>query len=422
MTSTRSPARTTAKEDKAEAEEKRRKAIELVAKLKGEKSERRRREEERLRLMEEKVSKESREYAEMLKKRDEELLSKKREDALKAHEQIKRRREEEQKKLAEARQRFHSIPEDQYLYRKLESKYNAEVLMPILEERKRELAQKRNRYKPISKEELDEHMKKHDFTIAQKASNKLSELRLRRENTLETQTALRQYKSSLMERHIQEEKRLREERERRKLEINERREKMENYAKLVKETHAVKPSETKATELKANIEKLKHPVRQPRDTRKDYDIAAIKKKMQEEVRSTDSLPKVNQETVSFPSDHSTSRRIYREAKRNPKNQHHVTTEQRAKVNDYLQELRYKRELNNEAAKSPNLDWHTDLKNDKLNSNEKYSLLMEKAKLIEEQARRKEQLLQVKGQVDLNENVSDMFIDAIKAKLAILENL
>eukprot|EP00826_Nyctotherus_ovalis_P009454 TRINITY_DN12500_c0_g1_i3.p1 TRINITY_DN12500_c0_g1~~TRINITY_DN12500_c0_g1_i3.p1 ORF type:complete len:345 (-),score=137.08 TRINITY_DN12500_c0_g1_i3:21-1055(-) len=321
MTSTRSPARTTAKEDKAEAEEKRRKAIELVAKLKGEKSERRRREEERLRLMEEKVSKESREYAEMLKKRDEELLSKKREDALKAHEQIKRRREEEQKKLAEARQRFHSIPEDQYLYRKLESKYNAEVLMPILEERKRELAQKRNRYKPISKEELDEHMKKHDFTIAQKASNKLSELRLRRENTLETQTALRQYKSSLMERHIQEEKRLREERERRKLEINERREKMENYAKLVKETHAVKPSETKATELKANIEKLKHPVRQPRDTRKDYDIAAIKKKMQEEVRSTDSLPKVNQETVSFPSDHSTSRRIYREAKRNPKNQH-----------------------------------------------------------------------------------------------------
>jgi len=66
------------------------------------------------------------------------------------------------------------------------------------------------------------------------------------------------------------------------------------------------------------------------------------------------------------------------------------------------------------------------------SNNKYSLLENveqikiKAQMLEQQAKMKEKLLQLNGGAQRNpeigENVSNMLIDAIKAKLTILENI
>ncbi len=66
------------------------------------------------------------------------------------------------------------------------------------------------------------------------------------------------------------------------------------------------------------------------------------------------------------------------------------------------------------------------------SNNKYSLLENveqikmKAQMLEQQAKMKEKLLQLNGGAQKNpeigENVSNMLIDAIKAKLTILENI
>lgn len=66
------------------------------------------------------------------------------------------------------------------------------------------------------------------------------------------------------------------------------------------------------------------------------------------------------------------------------------------------------------------------------NNEKYSLIENveqikiKANILEEQAKMKEKFLNLNGgsekNPELGENVSNMLIDAIKAKLTILENI
>lgn len=432
--SARSPEKVITKESKEDMEERRKKAADFVMKMKAQKQGRRKKEEERKKQIEDKLMKENEKYSKLFKKRQEEIMNRRKEESLRVYEQIKKKKEDEKKKLEEVKPRVHRVPEEEYLYKKLEQKYNAEILMPMLEEKKKELAQKRNKYKPINKEEIDEHMKMHDFLKAQKESERLNELKSRRETSQEIQKAIRHYKSSVMEKQIQEEKKQKEDSEKKRLEINDRKLKMDNYAKLIRETYTIRPNEDKIIELQKKIAKLKHPVRQPRDTRKDYNVPIIKRKPKPEVSSTENLPKpnlppliarstsqVNQEASSFPSELSTSRRNYKG--KNEQLVKRVTVRRDPKPTvDYLQKFRYKRELSNEAVKPSVLDWHSDLNDDLLNINEKYSRLMEKAKMIEEQAKRKEQLLNVRGEIDLGNNVSDMFIDAIKAKLAILENL
>ena len=58
------------------------------------------------------------------------------------------------------------------------------------------------------------------------------------------------------------------------------------------------------------------------------------------------------------------------------------------------------------------------------STQKDKMVKMKAAEIEEKAKMKEKLINVNGEVDvkMQENVSGMLIDAIKAKLTILENI
>jgi len=415
--SPKSSGRTVTKENKEDIEEKRKKAAEFIMKIKTEKQDRKKKEEERKKQIENKLMKENEEYSNLFRKKQEEMMNRRKEESLKVYEQIKKKKEEEKKKLEETKPKVPRMSEEQYLYKKLEQRYNTEVLMPMLEEKKKELAQKRNKYKSIGKEEIEEHMRMHDFLKVQKETERLNELKTRRENSQEVQKIIRQ---------IEKEKKQKENDEKKKLEINERKMKMENYAKLIRETHSVRPSDAKIAELQKKIAKLKHPVRQQRDIRKDYNISAIRN-IPPKIPSSGNLPKptlpglqVNQEIISFSSEPSTSRK-HRERNGPFLKKIAVRRDPKPPVN-YLQEFRIRREQNNEIIKPPIFNWHSELNNDLLNSNEKYSRLMEKARLIDEQARRKELLLNVKGEFDLENNVSDRLIDSIKAKLAILEIL
>ena len=81
-----------------------------------------------------------------------------------------------------------------------------------------------------------------------------------------------------------------------------------------------------------------------------------------------------------------------------------------------------------------MEWTTYLSNPKLSKREKFLRIKEKAKELEETALRKEQLLMMKSPggkgrermvgegVEDTLEVNEMLVDAIKAKLAILENI
>lgn len=68
-------------------------------------------------------------------------------------------------------------------------------------------------------------------------------------------------------------------------------------------------------------------------------------------------------------------------------------------------------------------WDKDLKNKSLPEKQRYEKVKEKAKRIEEAAQRKEKVMNVKtDNAEDTMEVNDMYIDAIKAKLAILESI
>ncbi len=97
--------------------------------------------------------------------------------------------------------------------------------------------------------------------------------------------------------------------------------------------------------------------------------------------------------------------------------------------DYLAEKRkmrdYMEKQQEPGYRNPNTDWTRDLRNDGLNVAEKYTKIVDKATKLEEDAKRKEQLLRAKGPDIVDESgekITDLYIDAIKAKLAILGEL
>lgn len=414
-----------------EAARRKKEAAEFISKINADKKERKRKEEERQKALEEKLKKESEEFNMKLKEREDEVLKKRKEKTITTYEQIRKKREED-RRLRQERSRPSLPPKDEYLYRRLEEKYQKEVLLPMLEEKKKELAKKRNQQKPVSKEEVAQHMKRHDLLMAQREERRLQELRERREKEVAVQASIGRLRTGAIERLAAEEAKLREERERKKVENKERREKMENYANLIKETCPVRASSLKAKQLQAQIEGLKHPVRETRDIRKNYDPAKLKESSggnfsMHRIGKEHSVDKAKSK-ASDDANKSSSASECTSARKLKKRHMAQTTEQLKPEGgqvDYLAELRRKRE-NHRNHKLPKYDWTSDLNDDKLDTSEKYSRLVGKAKLIEEQARKEEKLLQVKGGAEHNpemgEHVSDMFIDAIKAKLAVLQNL
>jgi hypothetical protein len=92
--------------------------------------------------------------------------------------------------------------------------------------------------------------------------------------------------------------------------------------------------------------------------------------------------------------------------------------------DYLKAQREQREKEGRQIKK--YDWENDIKSPNQDRHQKYDNVISKAKALEEVAKREEGILKAKGghskDLKLGEHISDMLIDAIKAKLAVLGEL
>ena len=99
-----------------------------------------------------------------------------------------------------------------------------------------------------------------------------------------------------------------------------------------------------------------------------------------------------------------------------------------KAPDYLTEMRLQK--NDERNSNSSQSQYRGKKWDKMINNNKNSLMENvenikmKAEILENKAKMNEKLLQTKGEfnAEMQENVSNLLIDAIKAKLTILENI
>ena len=380
-----------------------------------------------------KLKKKNEELDRQFKEREEALIKKRKEENIKLYEQLRKKREEDLKRMKELKQNPRLPTDDEYLYKKLEEKYTKNVLMPILEEKKEQLAKKRNQFKSMDKNEFINHEKKYELLMAQKEEDRKKKMKINKEKDLLLKKSISKYKTIALERQSIEEIKKKEEEEKRKNEIKMRREKMENYSHLIRDAYQIRPSTDKAKELQERIFHLKHPVRQHRDIRRLYDLAVINKR---DTHSTYTLNKLGKNITANSSardrqveDINSSsyaeekhKEISRKSSEQPKNEDTKVV----KRIDYLSQMRKKREKQYETAKSINYDWNTDLDDIKLDNIQKYDKILNKVNLIEENAIRKEKILQAKGGTlknpDMSESISDMFIKAIKAKLAVLDQL
>ena len=358
---------------------------------------------ERIRKESEKNDKERKEY-------EEELIKKRKEEVMKAHELLKKKREEDKKKYLEAKPKNYLTPK--YLYKKLEERYQNEIMLPMLKEKKQQLAIKRNQCKSLNKDELSYHLKNYECLIARKEVDRQKKIMARKEQELIHKMHIEKYKTQIQERQIEEDRKQIEESKNHQLRNRELRMKMENYSNLVKEI-----GDVNIIRSKKHIDSVKTTNRIIKFNSRE-NVTELNKRVYE--RNAISIIKRRSHDISKNiKKHNNS--ICYSIQTNKKEVNKSLDENKKITVDYLSELRKKRGSNYGIPKAKIYNWMDHINDNK----EKLNKIIDKTKLMEEEVMIKEKLLQMKGGSDLNPElgkyVSDMFVDVIKAKLAVLEN-
>ena len=287
------------------------------------------------------------------------------------------------------------------LHEEIEDRYNKQILMPELEKKKKDLENIRQFYKPIKREELDEHEKEYQENI----NIENEKQRMRREKWYSDigygVYDENKYKTKFYEKAIVEEKK--KEVKKRVASQNKKRkqEKMNNYAKIVKEMHWPQVSEKKKQEieqLKYQAEHSHKPKFRSPEIRSRYNDSDDSQERRDSVKKPD-WKKFHNNMIPQP-----------EHKKQPV---HV---------DWLADRRKKRQDDDSTHLNQSQAWRSIADNKDLDDNAKAQLLKTKARLLEENAQRKEQMNKIAGAtMEGTVEVNEMLIDAIESKLSLLDN-
>jgi len=392
-------------EDSKEYEEQKAKAEEFVKRMKKERIERQARQKEKLHSLLEIQTKEMEKKRLELEKKEQEIKEKRRQRTERVYLEAKEKKRQANELFKERFKKSNNNSTN-YLYKRLEEKYQIEVILPSIEKKKQELALHRNLYKPINWDEINKHQEEFDMRTNETSEERTKDLRERKAHEDFFHKLLRRMENkSSFKRAIMDLK----EKEEHELKLKRRKElntKRRNYSAIIKEMVQIKPSPKKAEELRLAISRLKQPVREQRDTRKAYDLSLLNN------RSTKYKDKIHGSIIETKAPES----VKSAARKNITFIIKETVKPKVKVMDYLAEKRIKRQ-SVEPPKRRFIDWE---KEGKLDTQEKCNQLLERALRIEEKAQRKQELLNIKGDNPIaNEGIADMLIESIEAKLAIL---
>jgi len=282
-----------------------------------------------------------------------------------------------------------------YLYKRNEEKYDKEFILPLLQKAKHELQKKKELYKSITFHEIAIHRKIHDQKIIEKQSIKKQELLNRQQLNRVFIEHQKRFQTRVSKAIKLMDQRQRNKELTQQVEKEAMYKKMKSYASIIKDTFKVHKSIRKKQELQESIRKLKHPVRQARDVKKEYSLA----------------------NLNLPVRHRTS------IKRT--NSLVCVVKARPAIN-YLPELKRRRIEQYKALDVMKCDWSVDLESLKLSSEETYKRISDKVSKMEQQAKVKEHLMsntkESKKYIEKEEETSDLLLNIVKAKLAMYDKL
>jgi hypothetical protein len=413
-------------------------AANFAEKMRQEQKERKRREGEKQKLLLDKLETEQQtkqREAEERAKADEE---RRKTEAEQKKEEFERKRQERLQLIKLANEK---VPKKTYLYQKMNDQYVSEMLMPELEKRKQQIAQKRNIYKPIHRTELQEHERRFDEAIQKSEEERRREREKARMDSEDYLRKAQEYQTVFTENVIKHDQESKNRMLQQRAQLKEAYAKKMTYAKIVKESCPPKVSELKALELKKCIEGLKHvPKKLPHPSSTHAEHAPVRRTLTGKGTSIDATQAEHQSDhgsgqESAPRPKQRVRMKLKHTVNSAKGSGSIQPERRSQdapelhdmhvhtkkhTADYLAEQRKKRE--NSRGVVPH--YENLLRQSDLSVTEKYHMLKAQADMIDQNARRKEQLMSVKGELqhnqDAGQEVSDMYINAIKAKLSLLE--
>jgi hypothetical protein len=321
--------------------------------------------------------------------------------------------EERKKKIDEMNENTKKIERPRY--REIQKDYNKKVLMPILDQKKKMLASIRDLHKPIRLDEINEHKRRIDEVIEQKK-------REWEENAPKDDFSYKKLQTNwikaIKERDIEQ----KEEEERKNGEKKELYDKMRSYGEMVKEMHWPNVSQKKQLEMQLLKESLKHPIKNR------LNGSTLSSKHGNNRRSAESLLGLAKSGVQSDIEDAHSNTIKRRKiiwKENPMVPK-PPQKKEAQVIDWLQERRKRRMEDivegRDIKSSPIRNWQKDIEEYQLTQQEKYEYIRERTKQLEEDAKRKEEMITFAkaGTIEDRDKINDMIFESIKAKLNILE--
>eukprot|EP00347_Sterkiella_histriomuscorum_P004265 403361109 len=461
---------TSQKVDKEEFQKQVQDSKQLVKRLQEERKER-----EQKKIQQQKLEQERRYKDEEEKMRQlEEEAFKKEEEKRKKLEEMQRKIQEKEMERMKSKQDGHvkvkHVINAQPLYKQFEEKYQKEVEMPHLELKKKQLEELRNFYKPIQRQDLQEHALKYEQirSVKQEESRKQRDISIKAER--DHQANLRyKLKDNLNLSVIQDSKKVEEEL------INAERkkyvDKVKNYAKQVKDMYFPKVSEAKQIELEQRKEQLRsqnirrsmadlkvnssvdasnggrsgklHPLGSGRGVSSSvYKAGGLRANAsgfatdvsQDNIDPNDL--EMSQIQLQSNREGNKARKVDWSKHKNsmapqaaPKPNTKLLEEQVYKSTDFLKDLRAKREQDERDGVAPKRVGELQkiekmLNNPNLSEAEKLEFVKKRAELMEKQALRDEMLIRAGHQDNIEKNiaVNDKYIDAITAKLRILDQI
>ena len=340
-------------------------------------------------------------------------------------ERLRERKREKKEKIDHIREHVNDKAENEnkYLFKVLERKYNEKVEQEL----KKEIMKKREKMKEgrISLNEIVEFDKKQKELELKRLVEIEEEKKKLKEQWKQTKENLPKFESTLTQKLKEEENLKKEKIELEQYKKQSKIKEIKNYSQTVQKLFLPKINENIKKERENRIKNLrtKDNIQKIQRKKNNGRILLVKpdpnkpKKYTWKLKLEPDKKQDNNSSLLYPkNENPIMRSKSADKKHKPKK----------KLPDYLTEMRLEkdRERNNNISQRKHKEYNWDQMLKKGNLSENLEKIRQKAQVLENQAKMNEQLLNNSGKddIELQQKVSDCLIDAINAKLSILDNI
>ncbi|CDW89846.1 UNKNOWN [Stylonychia lemnae] len=296
---------------------------------------------------------------------------------------------------------------------KAEEDFQQNVILPKIDQEKALINQIRQKMrKPMDMSEFQEHQIKYLEKQKMLELEKLQSKQSRSPDYKKSPQNLHQGKYHKLLQELDEKQKYKEEERLEKL--RSLKQKQEKYDKFVKEYHPAHVSPGKQLQLQSVMSQIKHPVRQKKSSYDNYlaDIVIRHNRSRQGDKTKSSIQYSNLSSLQNIPDDYTKRPKHKDYLREMMNERYAKSALNSPINDRSPSPKFP---------SYHLELQKQLKKKDLTSQQKYELVKFKSEALEQRAHEfehgfKQQDLTIQSQVN------NLYLDSIKAKMALIEQL